>query len=308
AVVAQAINELSEQTSEAARQSGESISALEAWIGTLRRDAGEVGETARAVLSDSGEAGALLEGVSRDVDSVAGATSRITAEARRIAELGDGLGGKLDTIVAGVEQTAQGVGDASTRATALIEIGESLVRRTTHLGAETDDTRFIEAARSIAARIGERFSQAVASGEITSADLFSDAYRPIPDTNPQQLMAPFTAFADRVLPEYQEPALELDPRVVFCAAVDRNGYLPTHNRVFSKPQGDDPDWNASNSRNRRLFDDRVGAKAGRNTEPFLLQVYRRDMGGGAFVMMKDLSVPIMVDGRHWGGLRLAYRL
>ncbi len=55
-----------------------------------------------------------------------------------------------------------------------------------------------------------------------------------------------------------------------------------------------------------MFDDRVGLKAGRNTQPFLLQVYRRDMGGGKFVMMKDLSAPIIVDGSHWGGLRVAY--
>jgi methyl-accepting chemotaxis protein len=30
------------------------------------------------------------------------------------------------------------------------------------------------------------------------------------------------------------------------------------------------------------------------------------MGGGAFKMMKDLSVPLFVQGHHWGGLRLAY--
>jgi methyl-accepting chemotaxis protein len=31
------------------------------------------------------------------------------------------------------------------------------------------------------------------------------------------------------------------------------------------------------------------------------------MGGSNFVLMKDLSAPIVVFGRHWGGLRLAYR-
>ena len=45
---------------------------------------------------------------------------------------------------------------------------------------------------------------------------------------------------------------------VFCAAVDRNGYLPVHNAVFSKPQGSDPTWNNANCRNRRLFNDRTG--------------------------------------------------
>ena len=67
-------------------------------------------------------------------------------------------------------------------------------------------------------------------------------------------------------------------------------------------------WNAANSRNRRIFDDRVGLHAGRNTAPFLLQVYRRDMGGGNFALMKDLSAPIFVRGQHWGGVRLGYRL
>jgi methyl-accepting chemotaxis protein len=93
---------------------------------------------------------------------------------------------------------------------------------------------------------------------------------------------------------------------VFCAAVDRNGYLPTHNRKFSQPQGVDPVWNAAHCRNRRIFNDRTGLAAGRNTHRFLLQTYRRDMGGGNFKLMKDLSAPIVVSGRHWGGLRLAY--
>ena len=121
-------------------------------------------------------------------------------------------------------------------------------------------------------------------------------------------MAPFTELTDRHLPPIQEALLEMDPRVVFCAAVDNNGYLPTHNRKFSHPQGPDPVWNAANCRNRRLFNDRTGAGAGANTRPFLLQTYRRDMGGGVFVMMKDASAPIYVNGRHWGGFRMGYRV
>jgi methyl-accepting chemotaxis protein len=119
-------------------------------------------------------------------------------------------------------------------------------------------------------------------------------------------MAPFTRLTDALFPPVQEAALTMDARIVFCAAVDRNGYLPTHNAKFSQPQGADPVWNAAHARNRRIFDDRVGLKAGRSTAPFLLQVYRRDMGGGEYRMMKDLSAPIRVKGRHWGGLRLAY--
>src|SRR5690606_29401389 len=152
------------------------------------------------------------------------------------------------------------------------------------------------------------FTEAVKQGVITLADLFDTSYREVPNTNPQQVVTRFTEFTDRVLPDVQEPVLAFDRRIAFCAAVDRNGYLPTHNRIYSQPQGDDPVWNAAHRRNRRIFNARTGLSAGRSARPFLLQTYRRDMGGGEYVLMKECSAPIMIDGRHWGGLRVAYRV
>ena len=63
----------------------------------------------------------------------------------------------------------------------------------------------------------------------------------------------------------------------------------------------------ANSRNRRVFADRAGLAAARNTRPFLLQAYRRDMGGGQLVRLKEADAPITVCGRHWGTVRLAYK-
>jgi len=53
--------------------------------------------------------------------------------------------------------------------------------------------------------------------------------------------------------------------------------------------------------------DRTGLASARNTKPFLLQTYRCDMGGGQFVLLKEAAAPITVNGRHWGGIRLACR-
>jgi methyl-accepting chemotaxis protein len=139
------------------------------------------------------------------------------------------------------------------------------------LGGATDDSVYIDRVRKDAAKIAELFEAALTSGEISATELFSERYTPIPHTDLGQFMAPFTSLTDRLLPPVQEAALEVDG-ALFCAAVDRNGYLPTHNRKFSHPQGSDPVWNAANSRNRRIFEDRVGLKAGRHKEPFLLQV------------------------------------
>jgi methyl-accepting chemotaxis protein len=42
--------------------------------------------------------------------------------------------------------------------------------------------------------------------------------------------------------------------------------------------------------------------------PLLIQSYARDMGNGVTVMMREIEVPIRVQGRHWGGSRTAYKL
>ena len=125
-------------------------------------------------------------------------------------------------------------------------------------------------------------------------------------SNPPQVTTRYIAFADRVLPPLQEPVLGVDPRIVFCCVIDPNGYVPTHNLKYSKPQGSDPVWNAANCRNRRIFGDRTAVAAGSNEKPILLQTHRRDMGGGKFVMLKDAASPIVVRGRLWGNFHIGY--
>ena len=170
------------------------------------------------------------------------------------------------------------------------------------------DRRFVTAAREAAAKIGTAMEIEIASGGTTEAVLFDFDYRPIAGSDPQQFEAPFTAFCDRLLPEIQEAVLAADSRIVFCAAVDKNAYLPTHNRQFSQtPRKDDPVWNAANCRNRRFFKDGAGLRAARTTRAFALQTYDRDMGAGNVVTLKEVDAPIYVKGRHWGGLRLAFK-
>jgi methyl-accepting chemotaxis protein len=106
----------------------------------------------------------------------------------------------------------------------------------------------------------------------------------------------------------QEHVLSNGDKVVYCIAVDRNGYVATHNRIYCQAQRrGDVVWNTANSRYRRIFNDRTGLASARNRRPFLVQTYRRDMGGGNFVLLKEVAAPILVQGRHWGGLRIGYR-
>jgi len=172
--------------------------------------------------------------------------------------------------------------------------------------AKENDLRKIVLSR--AKMIAATFETALAKGEISAGDLFDVNYVPIPQTNPKQYSTRSLAFLDLCLPPIQEPILKLNPDVVFLAAVDRNGYLPVHNEIYSQPQGEDPVWNAAHSRNRRVFDDMTGLLAARNTEELLSQTYPRDLGGGELVLIKDISAPIFVRGKHWGALRMGARI
>jgi methyl-accepting chemotaxis protein len=113
---------------------------------------------------------------------------------------------------------------------------------------------------------------------------------------------------EEALPAIQERLLASDARMVFSIAIDRNGYVPVHNRQYSQLQRPgDPAWNIPNCRNRRIFDDRAGLCAARSARPYLIQSYPRDMGG-VIVMMKEIDAPIRVMGKHWGGFRMAYKM
>lgn len=306
-VVADAVNELSQRTAQVAGGITESIQSLTDQVDTLRDEASGVGQDAQTVLDTSDEADTALTGIANRMRDTADQSAAAANSAERVGQAIAGLQPAIHGVASVLRDLATGVHQARDRVNGMIDVSEGLVQSAVLLGGASADQVFIDLVRELAEQASIAFEAALADGALALDAFFDRSYTPIPGTNPEQLMAPFTALCDRVLPPIQEGALTVSERVVFCAAVDENGYLPTHNKKFSAPQGADPVWNAANSRNRRLFNDRVGLKAGRNTEPFLLQTYRRDMGGGTFVLMKDVSSPITVQGRHWGGLRLAFK-
>lgn len=172
-----------------------------------------------------------------------------------------------------------------------------------------ENTEFVTRAMEAGDALTKIFETAVAKGHITLADLFDDNYVKIDGTEPAQYRTRFLHWTDRALPDFQESFVAKDPRLAFCVAIDRNGYLPVHNKIYSRPQrSGDVAWNTANARNRRIFDDPAGLAAGRNQRSYLIQSYARDMGNGTTVMMREIDVPIRVNGRHWGGFRMAYKL
>lgn len=189
-----------------------------------------------------------------------------------------------------------------------LTVSERLIDELAGCGVETEDTPLIRSAQAAAQRVSALLEQALASGQIDLQALFDEQYQPIAQTDPPQFLTRFVPLADRLFPDVQEQVLASGEKVVYCIAVDRNGYVATHNRIYCQAQRrGDVVWNTANSRYRRIFNDRTGLASARNRRPFLVQTYRRDMGGGNFVLLKEVAAPILVQGRHWGGLRIGYR-
>ncbi|MDG1168135.1 MAG: methyl-accepting chemotaxis protein, partial [Sulfitobacter sp.] len=294
AVVADAINALSQKTGTAAKQISENIEGLTGWIGDLGREAGTVAQDAETVLEQSGHTDTALSRMETTMQAERDHRLKFTQQTDRVKDAVDRLRPAVQDIETTVEKTSSGIESTNRRVESLIDTSEQIVQMTAGLGGVTGDARFIDFVQKTALKISAALEQAVKDGRITIGALFDDDYCSIPGTNPVQVTTRAVNFLDELLPDFQEPALSFDNKIVFCAAVNLDGYLPTHNRKFSQPQTRDVVWNTAHSRNRRIFDDRVGLKAGRSTAPFLLQVYRRDMGGGEYKIMKDLSSPIYV--------------
>ena len=307
AVVASEVKDLAEATRRATQQIGDTVRGLDGELGNLIGESS--GATARA--KHAGEGARQIQGiiarvqegfarVGQEIDGVARAATSNLGHCDMVIE-------ELANLVNGVDLSSTDLQHADERVAKLLDLSENLIAMIAESGVATSDAPLIRLVAETARRISEAFEAAVARGEITLAQLMDENYREIPGTNPKQYMTDYVELTDRILPAIQDPIQKTDPRIVFCVAWAKGGYLPTHNPNYRLPQGKDPVWNNANCRNRRLFNDRAVKKVAASTKAFLLQTYRRDMGGGSFVLMKDLSSPIFVQGRHWGAFRMGFR-
>jgi len=311
AIIATAVKGLADEIQGFANQNAEHLEKLMSILSNLHEMSASNVEIATGAIEEAKEAAKTGEQLNELVHSVGELVNDIEGMAQPVednARAAESIKTELNGLGKTVKVSEQKLRVANSRSENILGISEDLMLFIAASGAQTDDTKFIDAAKHIADEVASVFEQALSSREISENDLFDTRYAPIQGTDPQQMTTRYLWLTDQRLVPIQEAALNIDARIAFCAAVDTNGYLPTHNLVYSKPQTHDPVWNAGNCRNRRIFDDRTGLGAGQNTRPFLLQTYRRDMGGGNFALMKDVSAPIYVNGRHWGGVRIGYKV
>jgi methyl-accepting chemotaxis protein len=308
AVVATEVKALARQTTDATAEINTTLRGLtrevqDVMTHTARASTVAVtaGDSAQVMRDLMGAMAAAVHEVDDSAAKIAGEVGTVTTQCDQLRATVGGLATDAQSASASLEL-------AAARARRMLDVSEAVMARTARSGVPTIDSKFIEAALTTAKAVEAILAAGIAAGEITAEDLFDKNLVPIAGTNPQQFDTRYISYLERVLPPIQDPVMALDPRMVFCAPIDHNLLIPTHNPLYRHKHGPDPAWNAANGRNRRKYEDKTAKAALSQTQPFLLQTYRRDMGGGIFALMKDASAPIMVAGRRWGGLRVCYRV
>lgn len=306
AVVASEVKKLAQETALATQQIEGSIRQLTSEAGTMLSRIASGAEKANDAHRASGEIGALVErlrelilGLSGNSDAVSGKVQGILGS---IGEIRSGLSELADTSV----DNAIGLQRMSARVTSVSDDTNMLLQNLAESGVDIPDSPYIrfglEAARSIVAAL----DQALDAGEIDLAAMLDDNYAPVPESNPPLFTHPAQPFVTRAARPWQERARAL-PGFFGMTCTDRNafGAVAMPERSLAQRPGE-IEWNLEYARAGQMFNFPDTREQCKTVQPFCLKAYRRPIATGGVMLLKQVIASIIVRGRPWGVLQLAY--
>ena len=306
AVVAAEVKKLAHDTRSATSQ-------IASTIGELTREASAVTteiktgvERSRAAQSGFGQISETVREVSEIVTMVDRQTEGIAHSTSMIQTSVDRVKAGLTDFAGDARDNGQELLSARERLQHLESMSNTMLDTLANSGAEIDDTPFILKAQDAMRAIQAAVERAIAAGEVTEDQVFDRNYKLVEGSNPAQYETGFCEVADK----YVRPILDRfkggDSRIIGSAITDVNGYLPTHLSERSHEPGPDPVWNDAHCRNKRIFMDETTRNAINSNRPALLATYRMELGD-KYIPVKNVFVPLWVNGRRWGNFELAYR-
>jgi methyl-accepting chemotaxis protein len=306
AVVAAEVKKLAHDTRAATSQ-------IAATIGELTREAGAVTSEIKVGVDRSREAQKGFGQISETVREVSEIVAMVDRQTEGIAHSTSMIQTSVDRVKAGLTDFA---GDARENGDQLVSAEERLkhleglsntmLDTLANSGAEIDDTPFILKAQEAMRAIQSEVERGIAAGELAENDVFDRNYRLVEGSNPAQYDTGFCEFAHKYVRPILDRFKATDIRIIGSAITDVNGYLPTHLSERCHKPGPDPVWNDAHCRNKRIFMDETTRNAINSNKPAMLATYRMELGD-KYIPVKNVFVPLWVNGRRWGNFELAYR-
>ncbi len=305
AVVAQEVKKLAQEAGLATQRINESIESLAAESESMMAQITLSIEQAQRAHSGTRDIGtlvdnmnALISGLSSNSEDV---VSGIVSIARAATEIQTGI----RALTTASSDNASDLTRAGERIATVTVKTNKLLQIIAASGCETTDTPYIEAAVASARELESNIEYALANGSASTADLFSEHYSNIANSDPQQLDHPATRTLETIFRPIQKVVRDL-PGAFSMTLSDRNRYTSVHMPEMSQFQRNDPVWNNLNCRNKRVFEDSTDYAAANNREEFMLQTFRRALDDGKILLVKEVVASVWFDGRFWGSILLAY--
>ncbi|TCK09577.1 methyl-accepting chemotaxis protein [Marinobacterium mangrovicola] len=150
----------------------------------------------------------------------------------------------------------------------------------------------------------KRTEEALQTLQGKGLDLFDRNYRRLNDgQKPEKFETKYSGAYEPVMRALFDRFIEERPEFIYAIAVDTNGYAAAHHTKVSNPMTGDFAVDNLKSRHMRIFaGNRAEKRRASHTSPFLLQTFVRDTGE----VLNDLSIPLYLNGRHWGALIMGF--
>ncbi|MBV8679306.1 MAG: methyl-accepting chemotaxis protein [Aquitalea sp.] len=299
AVVADEVRKLAEKVKTATDEISSNIDSMLGLVSDTQVETGHITEgthQAREVVSRASEHFGRMMG---DFESTASSLTQIAGTMENFAETNSQVNRHVAEIHGLGQQVTERLNHTEQVANELSGVAEQVQEMVSRFViGEGEFDRMISLARHKRDEL-----QAILHDQLKAGiNVFDQRYQAIAGSKPAKYHTCYDdQLAGRVQPLYDALARDIVGGR-FCLLVDSNGYAPTHNSWYSQAVTGDEQKDLVNSRDKRIFADPAGLKSARNTQPFLLHTYMRDTGE----ILSELALPVFLDGRHWGGLRLGF--
>ncbi|MDA8158921.1 MAG: methyl-accepting chemotaxis protein [Deltaproteobacteria bacterium] len=302
AVVADEVKKLAEQTQKQSKEIEKTTGIVAGNFDVLVQKNNSIIEIIKTNTASVEEMlmsfGELADKISKANDMIIDITAATEQQSSSIEEVSQ----TVLSMSQSVKDISEQLLDLSAKSIEISKISEQSenILKKVKVGANIE--KIVELAEEGAREILKTIEDSIKSGEISSSDIWDRNYIPVANINPQKYKTKFTDFVKRRIQPIEDKYLGKDPSFKYFLLVDDNGYAAAHNSIFDKPLTGDNIKDLAGNRSMRIFNDPVGLAVARNTDNLIVQTYPRDTGE----IISDVGVPLFIDGKHWGGIRIGY--
>lgn len=176
-----------------------------------------------------------------------------------------------------------------------------------HSGLSNEDTPFVQLAQSAAAELTELTENAIASGSLSMDALFDTDMQPVPGSNPPRFTTKLTKWAERHWqPLVERVKAEHSAQILSVVPTSRKGFLPIHLLEFSRQPTGDLAHDTKYCRNGRILLGGIDDIAKASEQDYMMAVYRHEGDGKTHQTVRNVYVPLRINGQRWGDFEIAY--